>query len=338
LSIAACGAILLSSGAMAGVTFETLDNPADLTYNQLLGINNSGLIAGFYGSGQAGHPNQGYLLTPPHSYTAVNDPSTVQTQLTELNNFGISVGYDYPTNGGPSVDNQFGFYFHGGTFTPVNNPKTPHCPTGCMSGVIIENQLLGVNDHNIAVGFYNDGSGNSHGYTYDIATGTYSPDIKASATASSTVAAAINNSGEIAGFFTDATGTHGFLDNGGMFNTVNAPGASQTDLLGLNNRGLAVGFDIVNGVTHGIVFNINSYTFATLTDPNATGGVTNFNGINDLNQIVGFYVDAAGNNHGLLVTGIPEPSTWAMLVAGFTGLGWLIFRRSRKRELASFPA
>ena len=72
----------------------TLDNPADLTYNQLLGINDSGLIAGFYGSGAMGHPNQGYLLTPPSSYTAVNDPKFVQTQLTGLNNLGISVGYN----------------------------------------------------------------------------------------------------------------------------------------------------------------------------------------------------------------------------------------------------
>ena len=288
LSIAACVAVLLSSGATAaGITFMTLDNSADLTYNQLLGINDSGLIAGFYGSGAMGHPNQGYLLMPPNAYTAVNDPKFVQTQLTGLNNHGISVGYNYPTNKGTTVDNQFGFYFNGSTFTDVNNPKTPHCPTGCMSGVIIENQLLGVNDHNIAVGFYNDGSGNSHGYTYNIATNAYSPDIKASATASSTTAAAINNSGEIAGFFTDATGTHGFLDNGGTFTTVNAPGATQTDLLGLNNKGLAVGFDVVNGVTHGIVFYINSDTFVTLTDPNATGDITNFNGINDLNQIVG---------------------------------------------------
>jgi len=37
----------------------TLDNPADLTYNQLLGINDSGLIAGFYGSGAMGASQPG---------------------------------------------------------------------------------------------------------------------------------------------------------------------------------------------------------------------------------------------------------------------------------------
>jgi hypothetical protein len=30
------------------------------------------------------------------------------------------------------------------------------------------NQLLGVNDSNVAVGFYTDGEGNSHGYSFNL--------------------------------------------------------------------------------------------------------------------------------------------------------------------------
>ena len=60
----------------------------------------------------------------------------------------------------------------------------------------------------------------SHGYTYDIATKTFSADINdpnASLTNGGTVAAAINNKKEIAGFYTDAGGViHGFLDDGGL--------------------------------------------------------------------------------------------------------------------------
>ena len=52
-----------------GYNFQTFIDPAQppfngLTFDNLLGINNSGLIAGFYGSGQAGDPNKGFLLTP----------------------------------------------------------------------------------------------------------------------------------------------------------------------------------------------------------------------------------------------------------------------------------
>jgi hypothetical protein len=173
----------------------------------------------------------------------------------------------------------------------------------------IENQLLGVNDLNIAVGFYNDASGNSHGYTYNINTGKFSADIN-DPNAVSTVAAAINNFGEIAGFYADkSTGViHGFLDNNGHFTTVTAPGASETQLLGINDFGVAVGFDVVNGAMHGIIFNSHTDKFTTLDDPHGIG-TTTLNGINDLGQIVGFYVDSNGNTDGLLATptlvGIP---------------------------------
>jgi hypothetical protein len=35
-------------------------------------------------------------------------------------------------------------------------------------------------------------------------------------------------------------------------------------------------------------------------------------------------------------TTVPEPSTWAMLLIGFTGLGFAAYGRSRKRRLAAF--
>lgn len=281
--------------------FHTFDNPADLTFNNLLGINNKGLIAGFYGSGAAEHPNQGYLLTTSEPFTSgtfhsVQFPGAVQTQLTGLNDKGVTVGYFYPTNQGVAFDNQFGFFEKNGVFTEVNNPHTPTQPN---SGVLIENQLLGVNDHNIAVGFYNDAMGNSHGYTYNIHTGKFSADIN-DPNAVSTVTAAINNKGDIAGFYTDSAGvTHGFLEDHFVFKTVDAPGATQTELLGVNDHGIAVGEDIVNGVMHGIIYDAHTGTFTTLDDPN--GVATTFNGINDKGEIVGFYTDATtGNINGLL--------------------------------------
>jgi hypothetical protein len=34
---------------------------------------------------------------------------------------------------------------------------------------------------------------------------------------------------------------------------------------------------------------------------------------------------------------VPEPSTWAMLMLGFTGLGYAAFRRSAKDRLSVKP-
>src|SRR5208282_115985 len=94
----------------------------------------------------------------------------------------------------------------------------------------------------------------------------------------STVTAAINNSDEIAGFFTDSGGViHGFIDNGGIFTTVDPPGATETELLGLNDNGLADGFSDIGGVMHGILYNSLTKTF-TLLDPSGSNGTT-LNGI-----------------------------------------------------------
>ena len=59
----------------------------------------------------------------------------------------------------------------------------------------------------------------------------------------SSTAAAINNAGNIVGFYSVVTGgpSNGFLDVGGTITTLDAPGASSTMLLGINNKGLIVG-------------------------------------------------------------------------------------------------
>ena len=40
-------------------TFQDIINTNDPTFNQELGINNQGVIAGYFGTGTAGHPNKG---------------------------------------------------------------------------------------------------------------------------------------------------------------------------------------------------------------------------------------------------------------------------------------
>ena len=345
MALAACGLALPSTPAQAGYNFETINDPADIppppgadgaTFTNLMGITTNGdTIAGFYGSGQAGDPNTGFVLTlPSKTFTPENFPNMPQSQITALNDVGVLTGYTYPTNLGVAFDTQFGFYETGGVFTMVNNPETPDCgvPGVCAPGVITENQLIGVNNEDLAVGFYNDSQGNSHGYTYNIATKTFSADIN-DPLGVSTVTAAINNSDEIAGFFTDAGGvTHGFIDNGGVFSTVDPAGSTETQLLGLNDEGIADGFAVIGGVQHGIIYNSLTKMF-TILDP-AGSTATTFNGINDAGDLVGFFVDAASNTDGVLGTPVPEPSTWVMFLTGFAGLGCLGLRRSRGREVA----
>jgi len=141
--------------------FRTLDDSADPTFNQLLGINDNGLIAGYFGSGAQGHPNMGYLLNGS-TYQGENFPGSVQTQVTALNNDGVTVGFYSGMNTANMMNDNSGFYatgnggFHTADF-PAGDPASPPV-----------DQLLGVNDNDVAVGFYADAKGNNHGYEYNI--------------------------------------------------------------------------------------------------------------------------------------------------------------------------
>jgi probable HAF family extracellular repeat protein len=284
--------------------FTTLNNNADPTFNQLLGINNKGVIAGYFGSGTppTTHPNKGYTLAPPYGqgdYTNENFPGSQQTQVIGINDPGLTVGFWADANG----DN-FGFVDHKGTFTDVVDPNAPIPSPGTPSVT----QLLGLNNHGEAAGFYTDAAGNNHGFIYHIAGQTFAPVTIDGST--SVTATDINNNGEISGFYQNGTATDGFLDNHGKITTLTGPqGATDVMAFGLNDKGQVVGsFVDANGNTDGFLYNAKSHLYTTIVDPNAQpatpGGPTTtvVNGLNDKGQLVGFYTDANGNTDGMLVS------------------------------------
>ena len=156
----------------ATFSFTTLDDPADKTFNQLLGINNEGVISGYFGSGAKGHPNKGYTIAPPYTtFEPDNLPGSVQTQATGINHAGDTSGFWSDTNLG-SGDNNFGFIRltrKNGSFEwlSVNDPL--------VAGKPLINQVLGINAHLNAVGFYNDATGASHGFAYLVPDDTFTP-------------------------------------------------------------------------------------------------------------------------------------------------------------------
>src|ERR1700730_2580179 len=80
----------------ATYTFTTLNDNADPTFNQLLGINKHNVISGYFGRGAAGPTNKGYLLTPPSAqanYVNENFPGSVQTQVTGIDDIGNTSGF-----------------------------------------------------------------------------------------------------------------------------------------------------------------------------------------------------------------------------------------------------
>src|ERR1017187_7829112 len=58
------GLSLLPGGAQAGYIYQNVINPGDPTFNQELGINNAGTIAGYFGSGAPNGTPPPFTLTP----------------------------------------------------------------------------------------------------------------------------------------------------------------------------------------------------------------------------------------------------------------------------------
>ena len=290
--------------AAVSYRFETRNNDHDVTFNQLLGINNEGMIVGYFGSGAHGHPNKGDRLHAPYhqgDYANENFPGSRQTQVVGLNDVGVTVGFWSTQNKVSQVDNNFGFYAKHGHYHEVNFPAS-----GVSDPPV--DQLLGVNNSDVAVGFYTNAQGASRGYKYNIKTSRFSrvllPGLHNLSASVSLTATAINSAGSVAGFYSVSGGTtFGFLKTASGHTTKLAfPGASMTQPFGVNDLSEVVGaYTLGTGssaVTHGFTWT-RKHGFTTVDDPHGIG-TTIINGVNDRGDLVGFYTDSAGNTDGML--------------------------------------
>jgi len=287
--------------------FHDIISPGDPAFTQLLGINNSGTIAGYYGDGTT-IANHGFtLVIPTNTYTPENVPGAAQTQAIGINNTGWTDGF-YVDAGGVT----HGFTYNG-SYNTVDAPGTAF------------NQLLGINNGGVAAGYSSlDPAGMILQRSFSEFGGsfTYLDGFLPAGTANNQ-AVGLNNAGLVVGFYTDSMGVpHGYLLNGSSLTTLNYPGSMNTSAFGINNNGLIVGiYTDSGGVQHG--FTYNGTTWQTFDDPNGVG-TTVINGVNDLGQLVGFYVNGNKATIGFLATPTPEPGSLALLgtgvLAGLAGL------------------
>ena len=287
-----------------GYQFVELGSHKDRSYNQLNGINNHGRIVGAYGSGNDGHASKGYTISAPYGQvdiTGENFPKSAQTEVEGLNDNNVQVGYYSTENKKTGTDNSFGWYFNGKFHEVVyptgNNAK----PT--------QDDLTGVNNHDVAVGSYLNGSGRYRSYTYNIKTGKFTlvtePGAPTGGNAPNLEALGINNAGDVVGEYTTSGHTlDGFIRlAGGAFHTIAVPGAAETVAIGVNDNDTVVGAYIGGTGTpagiHGFIWRIGGSFTTMVDDPNASG-VTVLFGINNEGDIVGYYDDSHGNTDGLL--------------------------------------
>ena len=195
------------------------------------------------------------------------------------------------------------------TFVPINFPggksTTAH----------------GINAFGQIVGSWTDSSNLAHGFLYDA--GTYTS-FDYPGTVQGTAAFGINNAGEIVGLYNGgvafllksgvfssfgggydinnfdftASGV-GFVDSSGNSYLVNVPGVQETNTFGINDAIVVVGDYWDGSRTHG--FSFNDINYSTIDFPGSTETVCQ--GVNTLGEIVGYYLDTNGLQHGFLLTG-----------------------------------
>jgi hypothetical protein len=160
-----------------------------------------------------------------------------------------------------------------------------------------EVDVNGLNARGQAVGSYIDLDGTYHGFVRDA--GGSIASFTAAPGADYTFALAINNIGEVAGFYHDGGGQHGFLrDSNGLLTTVVVPGAIKTAIDALNASGASAGTYVdASNLRQGFIRLANGIV-TTFTLPNATNVFVS--SINASGMVSGAYSDAAGVTHGFL--------------------------------------
>jgi uncharacterized membrane protein len=152
---------------------------------------------------------------------------------------------------------------------------------------------------------------------------------------------AINNSGDAVGQFDPAAPVNplvnqeAFLYQNGVYTTLLPPNAQFVEATGINDLGEVVGYFDETPITgpSGIqVTPILGFTYddGVYHDYSVPGEIeTELFGVNNTGEVVGYYSDEMGDANGFSASAVPEPSTWAMMLIGFGGLGFA--GRARRR-------
>jgi len=218
-----------------GTTFDVIDVPgASLTY--AWGLNDAGDVVGVFDNASGRHA----FLLRAGIYETVDYPGAALSAAWDIDNAGRIVGGFNTVSG---VD-AHGFMKTGSTFESIEVPGFAFSEATAINDI---GQVIG----DAWTSYPSPSTTSRHGY---VMTGGVVSLIDFPG-APITDASGINNGGAIVGSYADAAGlTHGFLETGSTFATVDVPFANTgTGAYGIDNSGRIVGaFSDATG-NHGFV-------------------------------------------------------------------------------------
>lgn len=317
-----------SSGTLTGIGL-----PFAGTDSQACGINNSGQVVGYF--------NKSYDVYNYHSFVYSNSTVTDIGNLGGgyckaygINNSGLVVGFSYTTA------NTISGPVHAFVYSTTTGAMTD---IGTLGGQ--NSQAKGINNAGQITGQAVTASGVAHAFVYSTDNGTMT-DL-GTLGGNGSFGNSINNSGEVVGFSSlSNSSVHAFVYSNNTMNDIGTlGGASSSYALSINDSGLVVGYSNSRAFLYSASSGMQDLsTLCASLLVSGTGSEPGFmslnqaSAINNFGDIVGtgqyWNGDGSISDKAFLLTGIPEPSTWAMLDVGLVLMGVALHRRSRKISVA----
>ena len=335
LALAALSLSSLSAHAQLNLRYESFQVPGTNPFVGSLahGISANGTVwatsvdSDFVAHGAVGRPNG--------TFTRLDYPGSVGTNTQGLGFLPGTVSFGGINNAGDTTGvfyyfdavgdgQQTNFIYHNGTF---NSPMVAGSTFTSYNNV---------NEAGLVAAVYVDAVGHTHGAVYDLATSSFTtvPDVPGyTLNSMQTITpdgAFLRNVGT-GGVdpVTDDDLTRGSLTRNGVTTFFDFPGALDTRADAITSKGLVSGNYLdANHNRRGFVYDSIGDIWQSVDIPGSV--YTTLRLGNSDNQFVGWWNDANGGYHSLIVTQVPEPGTIALFV-GMASVGVTLRRRKNRK-------
>jgi hypothetical protein len=282
-----------TTGTPIPFTFITVDDPNSNT-NMVTGINQLAKVVGTFGGGSASNIAESYDSVPPYTrFLGLNYPGAQGTVATSLTSNKTIAGYVISPQ---QLSGTWAFVRTNGVWALMKNHKEG-------SGTSAVTEILGINDSKLAVGFFLNTAGVSVPFVLDTATEQFTSLNPPNAIGA--VATGINGKGNISGTETLSGGAQiGYYLQTGTYYQIAYPKALMTQVLSLNWQDQVVGEYEDAGGIHGFLLDNptsggGARQWQSVDEPNAVGA-TVITGIDNHDDICGWYIDSAGHVNGFV--------------------------------------